>query len=119
MNDATTPTSDAFGLPEAVSRYQSAHDRRDTEAALSAFAPEAKVVDDGHEFHGTEEIRAWLDSAASEFTFTRALVSAEAVDADTWLVLNRLEGDFPGGIVDLRYRFVLSGDLISELVIAP
>jgi hypothetical protein len=40
-------------------------------------------------------------------------------DEDTWLVVNHLEGDFPGGVVDLRYRFALSGDLISELVIAP
>ena len=30
-----------------------------------------------------------------------------------------LEGDFPGGVVDLRYQFVLAYDRISELVIAP
>jgi hypothetical protein len=34
-------------------------------------------------------------------------------------VLNHLEGDFPGGVVDLRYKFVLSTELIAELVIAP
>ena len=27
--------------------------------------------------------------------------------------------NFPGGVVDLRYRFTLRDDLISELVIAP
>jgi hypothetical protein len=26
--------------------------------------------------------------------------------------------NFPGGVVDLRYQFALSGDVISELVIA-
>ena len=36
-----------------------------------------------------------------------------------WIVVNHLEGDFPGGVVDLRYRFVMTGDLIAELVIAP
>jgi hypothetical protein len=41
------------------------------------------------------------------------------VGADTWLVTNRLEGDFPGGIVDLGYRFRLTGDAIAELLIAP
>jgi len=35
------------------------------------------------------------------------------------LVTNRLEGNFPGNVVDLRYEFVLTGDLISRLVIAP
>jgi hypothetical protein len=46
-------------------------------------------------------------------------VSAETLDAHRWLVVNHLEGDFPGGVVDLRYQFVLTGALISELVIAP
>ncbi len=38
---------------------------------------------------------------------------------DRWVAVNRLEGDFPGGAVELRYRFALVDDLISELVIAP
>src|SRR3954471_14547897 len=106
-------------LPEVVTRYQDAHDRRDTVAALSAFAPNARVVDDGHEYNGSEEIRDWLDHAASEYTFTRSLVRAEADADNTWLVVNHLEGNFPGGVVDLRYQFVVTGDRISELVIAP
>jgi ketosteroid isomerase-like protein len=108
-----------FALPEVVSRYQDAHDRRDTDVALSAFTPDAKVVDDGHEFHGSDEIRKWRATAAREFTFTRRFVSAEVIDAHTWVVVNHLEGDFPGGEVDLRYWFVLTGNLVSELVIAP
>jgi len=106
-------------LPEVVTRYQDAHDRRDTATALSAFAPNARVVDDGREYGGSDEIRDWLDHAASEYTFTRSLLRAESTGDDTWLVVNHLEGNFPGGAVDLRYQFVVSGDLISELVIAP
>lgn len=106
-------------LPEVVSRYQAAHDRRDTETALAAFRPDATVVDDGHTYRGANEIRRWLATAASEYTFTRTLLSAEAGDDGSWVVVNHLEGDFPGGVVDLRYRFVLRGDLIAELVIAP
>jgi hypothetical protein len=29
-----------------------------------------------------------------------------------------IEGDFPGGVADLDYRFTLDGDLIGELSIA-
>ena len=54
-------------------------------------------------------------SSTTRGTFT----GANAVDADTWLVTNRLEGDFPGGVVDLDYRFRLAGDAIVELLIAP
>jgi SnoaL-like domain len=106
-------------LPEVISRYQQAHDRHDTDGALSAFARDASVADDGQEYHGTDEIRRWLDTAAREFTYTRTLLGVDAVGADAWDMANRLEGNFPGGTVDLRYRFVLSGGLISELVIAP
>jgi ketosteroid isomerase-like protein len=119
VHDTTSPSGDDASLPETVKRYQDAHDRHDTDIALSAFAPDAAVFDDGKEFHGTDEIRTWLTTAASEYTFTRTLVSAEPVDDDTWLVVNHLEGNFPGGIVDLRYRFALRDGLIAELVIAP
>ena len=110
---------DEDGLPEVIGRYQQAHDHHDTEVALSAFAPDARVVDDGHEYRGADEIRGWLDTAAREFTYTRTLLGVEAAGAGTWDVSNRLEGNFPGGVADLRYRFVLTGDVIAELVIAP
>jgi hypothetical protein len=66
-----------------------------------------------------DRIRHWLARASTEFTYTRTLLDAQAVDSNSWLITNRLEGNFPGGIVDLRYQFVLKGDLIAELVIAP
>ena len=44
---------------------------------------------------------------------------AERVDATHWVAVNRLEGDFPGGVAELRYRFTLADDLVTELVIAP
>jgi hypothetical protein len=102
-------------VPHAVSQYQSAHDRGDVDAALATFTPTATVKDDGHEYQGPDEIRDWLARASAEFTYTRTLIGAEFIDANTWLVTNHLEGDFPGGGVDLRYRFVLVDGLISEL----
>ena len=35
------------------------------------------------------------------------------------MAVNRLEGNFPGGVADLNFRFTLAGDRIAELVIAP
>ena len=106
-------------LPQAVAQYQDADDRDDVDAALATFAPTATVKDDGHDYHGPDEIRDWLANASTQFTYTRELTDAEAIDADTWLVSNHLEGDFPGGVVDLGYRFVLADGLIAELEIAP
>ena len=106
-------------MPDVVAQYQGAHDRHDVETALAAFTPNAIVKDDGHEYHGGDEIRDWLSRASTQFSYTRTLTGADALDANTWLVTNHLEGNFPGGVVDLRYRFVLIDDLISELEIAP
>ena len=106
-------------LPQIVQSYQVAHDRRDTDGALSAFAADAVVEDDGHTYRGLEAIRDWLSRASVQFTYSRTLTDVEAAGANTWLVRNRLEGDFPGGVVDLSYRFVLQDGLIAQLDIAP
>ena len=89
-------------LPEVVIRYQDAHDRRDTDAALATFTIDAIVRDDGREYRGAVEIRDWLSRTSVEFTYTRTLITATAVDATTCIVSNRLEGDFPGGVVELH-----------------
>jgi hypothetical protein len=106
-------------LPEVIDRYFDAHDRRDTDAAVSTFAVDATVRDDGQDYVGADQIRHWLAAASTEFTYTRTLLDARSVDPTSWTVTNHLEGNFPGGAVDLRYKFALSGGLISELLIAP
>jgi ketosteroid isomerase-like protein len=106
-------------VPAAIRRYQDAHDRRDTDAALAAFTPDARVRDDGHDYRGREEIRGWLSGASVTFDYSRTLVDVSMPGPDTWLVTNHLEGHFPGGEVDLRYQFRLRTDLIAELVIEP
>lgn len=106
-------------VPEIISRYQAAHDRRDASTALVSFTADAVVADDGATYTGAEEIRRWLETAASEFTYTRTLIGAEQEDDRTWIVHNNLTGDFPGGTVDLSYRFVLRDGLIERLDIAP
>jgi ketosteroid isomerase-like protein len=117
MTETTSIPTDQ--LPATIRGYLAAHVTGDADTALRAFAPAAVVVDDGTTYRGTEEIRAFLAEAGSEFTFTTTLVGAARIDDTHWVAVNHLEGDFPGGVVDLRYRFVLDGDLVAGLVIAP
>src|SRR4051812_3722137 len=105
-------------LPDVIHRYQHAHDRHDADAAITAFAPTATVLDDGKTYTGTDEIRWWLANAASAFTFTRTLTGIDH-EGDTVVVHNHLAGDFPGGEVDLHYRFHLRDGHIERLEIAP
>jgi ketosteroid isomerase-like protein len=106
-------------VPEVIGRYQAAHDRRDLDTALAAFTPDATVVDDGTTYIGAARIRSWLEHAASEFTYTRTLTGFDDVGDGAFVVRNHLEGDFPGGEVDLRYRFQVRDGLIAHLEIAP
>ena len=112
-------SSESSALPSAIRRYQAAHDSRDVVAALAQFTFDASVVDDGKVYDGTDGVETFLRKAGSEYTYTRTLISAEQVSSDSWRVTNLLEGNFPGGQVDLSYEFHLESGLISRLVIAP
>lgn len=116
----TTETSiPTAQLPTTIRDYLAAHTSGDVEAALRTFTPTAVVVDDGRTYRGTDEVRRFLSKAGTEFTFTTELVGARRGDDAHWVATHHLEGDFPGGVVDLHYRFVMAGDLIAGLVIAP
>jgi ketosteroid isomerase-like protein len=106
-------------LPATIRGFLAAHAARDVDAALRAFTPTAVVVDDGTTYRGSKEIRDFVSGAGAEFTYTTELVGTERVDDRHWVAVHRIEGDFPGGVADLRYRFTLDGDLVAELIIAP
>ncbi|MFF3518376.1 nuclear transport factor 2 family protein [Streptomyces sp. NPDC002573] len=111
---------DAADLPEVVARYLRAHNAKDVAAAMATLAPEATVTDDGRTHHGPAAIRGWLQQTSTQYTYTTTLVGAERHGPGRYTVVQHLEGDFPGGLVDLRYRFVLDEHgRISQLVIAP
>lgn len=106
-------------VPSSITIYQAAHDRRDVATAVAQFAADALVVDDGRTYEGVSGVESFVRDAASEYTYTRTLVAAEEVGPDRWRVTNHLDGNFPGGHVDLSYEFQLEGGLITCLTIAP
>jgi hypothetical protein len=108
-------------LPAAITTYLEAADPgrpTDLDILMSVFAADAAVTDEGKTYRG-DEIRAWREHTATEYTYTVELVGTEQIDDDHYVVTNHLEGDFPGGQVDLKYRFALSDNLITTLEIAP
>jgi hypothetical protein len=105
-------------VPTAVEHYFDLMDGNDATQVLDVFATGARVTDDGHTYTGRDEILAWLTGAATEFTTTSTRLSVANSDADT-VVAVRLEGNFPGGTVDLRHVFTVDDTgLIRGLVIA-
>jgi ketosteroid isomerase-like protein len=112
-------TTEHAGLPAVVAAHQAAHEAHDVERELACFAEHATVTDEGRTYRGLAEIRAWMGRAASEYTYTSELTAVHQEDAEHWTAVRHLEGDFPGGVVDLRYRYTLNADRITNLTIAP
>ncbi|OZC69130.1 hypothetical protein CH276_03115 [Rhodococcus sp. 06-470-2] len=95
-------------------------DARQGARALTVFTADAVVTDEGHDHSGRDEIEAWLTASVSEseYTYTTEVTGATTTGS-TVDVVQHLEGNFPGGVVDLHYRFTLDGALIDRLVIEP
>lgn len=104
-------------LPGVIARYLAAHAERDVGTALATFGPDAVVVDDGRTYRGLDGVEEFLRRAGAEFTYTTTRTGWECTDVDSWVVSNRLEGEFPGRVADLTYRFTLGADRITRLEI--
>jgi hypothetical protein len=93
-------------LPDSITDYLAAQGEWDVDAAMRTYT-------------GHDEIRAWMGRAAGEYTYTSELTSATRLGDDEFDAVHHLEGNFPGGVVDLHFRFTLRDGLISRLVIEP
>ncbi|MGK3207798.1 nuclear transport factor 2 family protein [Amycolatopsis sp. MEPSY49] len=110
---------DLHELPAVITGYLAAHQARDLDPALAGYTEDAVVTDEGRTHRGKQEIRTWLTRTASQYTYTTTLVAAHRIDDEHYVAVHHLEGDFPGGVADLRFRFTLDDDRIAELVIEP
>ena len=106
-----------ISLPEPIAAYFAA-DRLDAEAVARCFTNDAVVKDEGETHAGLAAIRRWKTEAAAKYTYTCEPFLMERVDGMT-VVHSHLEGDFPGGQVDLRFFFCLERGLIASLEIKP
>jgi hypothetical protein len=113
--------SDPFlqDLPRVITGYLDARREGDLEAALGGFALDATVIDEGMTHEGRERIRSWMSRSATEYTYTVEPVALVRADHDQYDLLQHLEGNFPGGKVDLHFRFTLREGSIERLVIEP
>jgi ketosteroid isomerase-like protein len=112
-----------ISLPTIISEYFAASDRRDVDAVVASFAEDAVVVDEDKVWRGHAGIRQWRETVATAYEYTVDVRSADALGevggVDRLDVHTHLEGNFPGGTVDLTDRFGLRGGRIATLEIVP
>lgn len=115
-----TPTGLTWNdLPAPVTTYLTMHPGGNTSAALAVFTDDAVVIDENTPYRGRDAILLWMDRAGGEYTYTTEFLGATRLDESHIDVLQHLEGDFPGGAVDLHFRFTLDAANISGLTIEP
>jgi ketosteroid isomerase-like protein len=123
MNTRLDGSAASGSLPPVVSNYLAASDRDDIDAIVACFTNDAVVIDEDRHWRGADAIRQWRENVATAFEYTVAIIRSEAVGtvdrAQRHDVYTHLEGNFPGGQVDLTNRFTLRGDLIAGLDIVP
>ncbi len=115
-------TTEWDALPDTIKTFMTALDAREVDPLLATLTTDAVVTDEGHDYRGHDEIGAWVSTAAAEYTYTTAFTGASVLERQigtTVDVQQHLEGDFPGGVADLHYRFTLDGAAISRVVIEP
>jgi ketosteroid isomerase-like protein len=105
-------------VPAVVTRYLGASAASDISVLADCFSPMGTVVDEGNTYRGQAEIRAWREALADKWIYTVTVTGSEAIETDEYRVNVHLEGNFPGGVADLSYRFRLQDGLITELIIA-
>lgn len=105
----------AIELPKAIAAYFAA-DKSNADDIAKCFVETAFVKDEGKTYLGRDEIRDWKRSASKTYEYTVEPFDITTKDRRV-VVSSHLTGNFPGSPVDLRYAFVLDGDLIQELEI--
>jgi ketosteroid isomerase-like protein len=110
-------------LPTIIAQYLAAADGSDVDAVVACFANDATVFDEDQEWHGHAEIREWRARVATAFEYTvevlRVVGLGETDGVERHDVYTHLEGNFPGGTVDLTNRFGLRDGRITLLEIVP
>ena len=113
----------AISLPTVISDYLAASDRGDLDALVACFTDDAVVLDEDQEWRGQAALRQWREKVANAYEYTvevRGATKQGSVDGvQRHDVHAHLEGDFPGGTVDLTFRFGLRDDHIATLQIVP
>lgn len=105
-------------LPTAIAGYFAADRDRDATALAQHFTEDAVVKDEGKLHKGREAIQAWMSQSWTKYSATTAPFAIAGQGLAT-VVTSHVTGDFPGSPVDLRFRFVLEGDLIAQLEVTP
>lgn len=106
----------SLSLPDPIAAYFRAQNAHDADGMLAAFAPQARVHDEGQDHTHLAAIRAWIEDTTRKYRPSVTPLNIEQVDGLS-VVKVRVAGTFPGSPIELHFRFRLEGRLIAALEI--
>ena len=107
----------SVNLPEPILNYFNA-DKKLGKAVSECFTEDGVVVDERQTYRGRSAIDRWHSDTTAKYQYTSEPIDVTGRD-NQWVVTSRLQGNFPGSPITIRYRFVLKGNEIASLEIAP
>jgi ketosteroid isomerase-like protein len=108
-----------MSIPIVIWSYFEAAEKHDTDAVIALFATDAIVEDEDHSWSGSAGIRGWRDGTATKYEYTTEVLGIDPTGDEQYIAQVHLEGNFPGGKVDLKYSFTIANDRIARLQITP
>lgn len=112
MTQTRTPT-----YPDAIARYLASHEDADPSQLANCFHEDAVVKDEGAVHRGRAAIAEWRRAAQAKYLFRLTPLGLLEDSAETFRLLARVEGNFPGGRAELIHVFTLRDGLIASLEI--
>ena len=103
-------------VPLPIRRFIEATNAGDSDAFVEAFSPDAYLEDWGRGFHGQDGARSW-DASDNIGKRSRFDLIALRQERDEWIATLDVSGDGFNGRSDIS--FVIDGDLIARMIIAP
>ncbi|AFK63012.1 hypothetical protein TKWG_14850 [Advenella kashmirensis WT001] len=104
-------------LPEPIQAYFDA-DKDNGKALADCFTEQGIVIDEKHTYNGRAAIERWRAEATAKYEYTSEPFDVTEQDRQI-IVTSRLQGNFPGSPIHIRYRFVLENNKIASLEITP
>jgi ketosteroid isomerase-like protein len=101
-------------LSAPIATFVQAMNAHDTDKLLTSLSDDAVIADDGHEYRGSDEVRAWSDQIIRDYQLTLEIGDVVQRDGET-IVTTQTSGTFDGSPLPFCYHFVLAGDKIAAV----
>ena len=101
-------------LTKPIEDYFRAANAHDSALLDECFTEDAVVLDEGHEYHGLEEIKAWNEETSKRYALTLEVLSAKEEEHQTF-VAALASGNFEGSPAAIDFRFTVEQQKITCL----